>query len=432
MGAVYEVVHANTGEHLALKLMLARSRLSAHLIERFKREARIGAALKSDHVVRVIDADVAPELDDAPFLVMELLVGQDLERICSERKPSKEEVVGWLRQVAKALDRAHAKGIVHRDLKPENLFLAQREEGEPIVKLLDFGIAKVIEATAENAGDTQGTLSGQILGTPRYMAPEQASGGGVDITSAVDRYALGLIAFRMLCGRPYFAGDNWAVLLRTVMEGPKSPPSQVGSELGGAFDEWFLKACALEPIARFESCVSEIEGLASSLGLPTLRVATEAPSGQSERGHQSSEGPEHPGREPTIDPMVVSTVSQSEPTRISRWKAAALASVVVGGGLALYFLGAGSMRVPPANGPDRRVVGEPASAASPPTPVAASPAPSPLQAPDAGTAERVELPTKLPASSAEPHRRIRPPAASHRKDGVESGGAGKDRIWDER
>src|SRR6185295_20146334 len=86
MGAVYEVVHANTGEHLALKLMLARSLLAPDLVARFRREARIQSSVKGDHVVRVVDADVAPEIDGAPFLVMELLVGQDLERICNERR----------------------------------------------------------------------------------------------------------------------------------------------------------------------------------------------------------------------------------------------------------------------------------------------------------------------------------------------------------
>ena len=107
MGAVYEVVHANTGDHLALKLMLARSLLAPEMVERFRREARIQSSVKSEHVVRVVDADVAPELDGAPFLVMELLSGKDFERICAERQPSPAEVVDWLGQVSRALDRAH-------------------------------------------------------------------------------------------------------------------------------------------------------------------------------------------------------------------------------------------------------------------------------------------------------------------------------------
>ena len=263
MGAVYEVVHANTGEHLALKLMLARSLLTPDLVERFRREARIHSSVKSENVVRVVDADVAPELDDAPFLVMELLAGQDFERISLERQPSAGEVVDWMRQLAPALDKAHREGIVHRDLKPENLYLAEREGLPPIVKILDFGIAKI---TAEGEGNS--TATGQILGTPRYMAPEQAV-GAKEVSAAADRFALGLIAFRLLCGRHYFTGDNWVGLLREVSRGPVARPSALGSDRGSAFDAWFARACALQPGDRFATCVEQVEALALALeGVP--------------------------------------------------------------------------------------------------------------------------------------------------------------------
>jgi serine/threonine protein kinase len=272
MGAVYEVIHANTGEHLALKLMLARSLLSPELVERFRREARISSSVKSAHVVRVVDADVAPELDDAPFLVMELLDGRDFERICLERSPSAAEVVDWMRQLAPALDKAHQLGIIHRDLKPENIFLADREGQPPIVKILDFGIAKV---ATEGGGSS--TATGQILGTPRYMAPEQAT-GTKEISPATDRFALALIAFRLLCGRHYFAGDNWVGLLRDVARGPQARPSACGSGRGPAFDAWFAHACAFDPDRRFPSCAAQVEALAAALeGIST------APAGRRRR-----------------------------------------------------------------------------------------------------------------------------------------------------
>jgi serine/threonine-protein kinase len=259
MGAVYEVVHANTGEHLALKLMLARSLLTPELRGRFRREARIHSSVKDDHVVRVVDADLAHELDDVPFLVMELLEGRDFERLCVERKPTTDEVIEWMRQLAGALDKAHGEGIVHRDLKPENLFLAQREGSPPIVKILDFGVAKIASEV-----DGQATATGQILGTPRYMAPEQAV-DAKQISSAADRFALGLIAFRMLCGRHYFTGDNWVGLLREVGRGPQERPSAMGSGLGSAFDDWFARACALDPRARFATCSAQVDALAKAL-----------------------------------------------------------------------------------------------------------------------------------------------------------------------
>jgi serine/threonine protein kinase len=259
MGAVYEVVHTNTGAHLALKLMLARSLLAPDLVDRFRREARIHSSVKSEHVVQVVDADVAPELDDAPFLVMELLVGQDFERISLERAPSTTEVVDWMQQLGGALDKAHRAGIVHRDLKPENLFLAEREGLPPIVKILDFGIAKM---AAEGAGSS--TATGQILGTPRYMAPEQAV-GAKEVSAAADRFALGLIAFRLLCGRHYFTGDNWVALLREVSRGPTARPSALGCDRGSAFDAWFARACARHPEDRYASCVAQVESLAQAL-----------------------------------------------------------------------------------------------------------------------------------------------------------------------
>jgi len=259
MGAVYEVVHANTGEHLALKLMLARSLLTPELVERFRREARIHSSVKNEHIVRVVDADVAREIDDVPFLVMELLEGRDFERLSLESRPAKSAVVDWMRQLAGALDKAHKEGIIHRDLKPENLFLAEREGLPPIVKILDFGIAKIA-----SEADGHATATGQILGTPRYMAPEQAV-DAKQISSAADRFALGLIAFRLLCGRHYFAGDNWVRLLREVARGARERPSARGSDLGPAFDAWFMRACALEPKDRFATCIEQVTALESAL-----------------------------------------------------------------------------------------------------------------------------------------------------------------------
>ena len=141
MGVVYEVEHEHTGQRLALKVLTQQPGAS---VERFKREARAASLIKSDHIVRVTDADVAPELEGAPFLVMELLDGQDLERATGDTPASPADVVEWLRQVARALGKAHDAGLVHRDLKPENLFLTR--DGR--VKILDFGTPDDGEAAA--------------------------------------------------------------------------------------------------------------------------------------------------------------------------------------------------------------------------------------------------------------------------------------------
>jgi serine/threonine protein kinase len=258
MGAVYEVEHLRTGEHLALKVLLAGVGASAEAQERFKREARASARIKSEHVVRVTDADVAPELGGAPFLVMELLEGADLERHTAVVRPEPGTVVHWLRQVAGVIDRAHRLGIIHRDLKPENLFLNRRENGESIVKVLDFGIIKIAEER------TAASQEGRILGTPQYMAPEQLA-ADMEITSAVDRYALGLVAYRLLAGSTYYQGDVMSVLAQKLHQ-PLLKPSERQMNLGAAFDEWFLKACHREPGQRFVSAVEQIAALAEALG----------------------------------------------------------------------------------------------------------------------------------------------------------------------
>lgn len=339
MGAVYEVEHARTGDRLALKLLLSRVGSSREALERFKREARASARIKSDNVVRVIDADVAPELGDAPFLVMELLEGSDLERLADKGRPAAADVVDWLRQAARAIDKAHRLGIVHRDLKPENLFLAKSEGRAPVVKVLDFGIAKMIEE------GTGATGSGQILGTPKYMAPEQAS-SGTRVTPAADRCALGLIAYRLLAGESYYRGDLMSIL-GDLVHGKLEAPSARGHALGAAFDAWFMKACHRDPEQRFASAAAQMEALAAALGLP---VGAE----------------EGPGAMPT------------RRTASALWKGRARA-VVLGG----IVLGAASLAIVLAGGPKGTPKADRPAAAPPVSNAAPSPAQGPIEVPPA-------------------------------------------------
>jgi serine/threonine-protein kinase len=247
---------------LALKLMRAHVGASADAIARFKREARAASSIRSQHVVRIFDADVAPELGGAPYLVMDLLEGSDLEQIANGKPVPAEDVVEWLRQVARPLDKAHRLGITHRDLKPENLFLTRLDDGTPVVKILDFGIAKI---AAESTGTTQ---SGQIFGTPQYMAPEQARGDHANVGPWTDLFALGLIAYGLLTGASYRTGTNLAEMLYEILNEPIQAPSERGATLGPEFDVWFLRACHPEWAARFGTAYEQIESLARAVGLP--------------------------------------------------------------------------------------------------------------------------------------------------------------------
>lgn len=262
MGVVYVVEHVHTGEQLALKLLTAQAEANASAVERFKREARAPAQIKSDHVVRVTDADVAPELG-ALFLVMELLEGSDLEQLTEGRPQPPDTVVAWFRQIARGLDKAHRLGIVHRDLKPENLYLTQREDGSDLVKILDFGISKFL---AEGAGaGSNPTETGNVVGTPRYMAPEQALGEVARIGPATDVWALGMTAFRFLTGRDYWTGSNVVALIGQIVYGPKLPPSERGADFGPAFDAWFQRSCERDPEKRWPSVGEQAEQLAAAL-----------------------------------------------------------------------------------------------------------------------------------------------------------------------
>ncbi len=258
MGKVYEVEHVHTGDRLALKVLLSERILRGDAVERFKREARAATRIKSDHVVRVTDADTAPELGGSAYLVMELLEGKDLEHATRNGRQRPADVALWLGQVAHALDKAHALGIVHRDMKPENLFLSARDDGTPHVKVLDFGIAKMI-------AEQETKSSGQMIGTPAYMAPEQAVGASV--TAATDRFAMGLIAFRFLVGESYWRGETVTKVMHELLYEPMPPPSARGSTFGPAFDAWFATACHRDPTKRFESSRAQTDALSVALGV---------------------------------------------------------------------------------------------------------------------------------------------------------------------
>ncbi len=280
MGAVYLVQHVHTDERFALKVLLSAVIKDTNALERFRREARTPARIDSDHVVRVTDADVAPELKGAPFLVMEYLRGEDLDQYLTRMGAlPPRDVVGFLRQIARALDKAHALGIVHRDLKPENIFITQREDGTAHVKILDFGIAKFTGGAAHDLVRHTATSPGEIFGTPLYMSPEQARAESASITRQTDIWALGLIAHRMLTNEEYWKAETLTGLIAQIVYEPMKPPSEQGTSLGPDYDAWFLECCARDPKARFESAGAAVLALARVLGQDAeLRVPDAAPS----------------------------------------------------------------------------------------------------------------------------------------------------------
>ncbi|WP_437307764.1 serine/threonine-protein kinase [Sorangium sp. So ce388] len=274
MGAVYEVLDTVTHSRRALKVMLPGIVDDPDLRLRFAQEARITGGVESDHIVRVSDAGIDAS-SRMPFLVMDLLRGEELGSMLKRRGPlPPAEVVTYLFQVALALEKTHAAGIVHRDLKPENLFVTSRDDGTPCVKILDFGIAKV----AAQSSQAKGTVP---IGTPLYMSPEQIRGDG-DIGPRADLYALGHIAHAILSGEAYWTVEMKAApsifpALSKILAGPFDPPSIRASWRGvvlpPAFDAWFLRATALRPEHRFEGARAAVAALAEALGLSSPRAS---------------------------------------------------------------------------------------------------------------------------------------------------------------
>jgi serine/threonine-protein kinase len=263
MGAVYEVLHLETNRRRALKVMHPHLFESDEMRSRFKLEARIAAEVDSEYIVDVFDAGV-DEATQMPFLVMELLRGEELgDRLKRLGGLPHDEVVTYMQQTAWALDRTHAASIVHRDLKPQNLFLTTREDGTPRIKILDFGVAKLIAEGSTAAGATRS------LGTPLYMAPEQFR-ANFKLTAAADIHALTLMTYTLLVGKAYWAeeaksmGDVIAFAM-VVVNGPQESAVQRAARRGvtlpPGFDAWFAKGTAVNPAERFTSATEAVRAL---------------------------------------------------------------------------------------------------------------------------------------------------------------------------
>lgn len=253
MGDIYEGRHVDTGQAAAVKLLHREVLGNPSHIRRFLREARIASSINVPNVVEVyeIGDDDAP----VPYLAMELLEGRDLGAILRRtRRMDPDAVVEMLRQVGKGVDAAHRAGVVHRDLKPHNLFRAEIN-GTIVWKILDFGIARLIDA--------QSTLTKQqAVGTPSYMSPEQARGRNVDHTA--DLFALGIVAYRTLTGRPPFSGSEIPEIMYNVVHQMPPQPSRI-SALPGEVDAVLAVALAKRPRDRFTTAAELVAALDAAL-----------------------------------------------------------------------------------------------------------------------------------------------------------------------
>ena len=307
MGAIWRAEHLILKAPVAVKLLERDAPPDEDTVARFLREAQAAAALRSPHVVQIIDYGVDGRW---PFIVMELLEGETLaQRIKRKRRLSNEETVRILAHVGRAMSKAHDAGIVHRDLKPENVFLVHNED-EEIAKVLDFGVAKV-SSTALGAESTR-TRTGSILGTPYYMSPEQAQGNKT-VDHRSDLWALGVIAFECLTGTRPFYSDGLGDLVLAICVRDIPVPSAVAPVPIG-FDTWFARAVARDIELRFQSAREMIDALREALGVererssdPDIVVSSlETPLAVSPKAASSKRGPN------SHVPTVVATIPPTE------------------------------------------------------------------------------------------------------------------------
>jgi serine/threonine-protein kinase len=260
MGAVYMARHPFLDRKVAIKVLRPSLASDQTLVNRFFNEARAATAIRHANIIEVSDVGLLPG-SNTPYLMMEYLEGENISRRLKRMGRIRVgDAVEFAFQTAAALTAAHAKGIIHRDLKPENLYLVPDPgvPGREIVKVLDFGIAKLRgDLGSGTGGNSVGgevkTQTGQIMGTPPYMSPEQCRGVSAQIDHRTDIYSLGIILFEMLCGAPPFTGDGFGdILVAHLTQEPPSPRA-INGGIPEHLERTILKALAKKPADRFAS-----------------------------------------------------------------------------------------------------------------------------------------------------------------------------------
>lgn len=280
MGVVYAARHRALNKIVAIKTLRVEIANNAELTGRFEQEARAASAIGHPNIVEVFDLGSAS--NGTRYMVMEHLDGMSLaDMLVHEPLLTPERAVGIMSQVLSALGAAHRRGIVHRDLKPENIFVTRTEERGEFVKLLDFGISKVLEVADPNiAGDdaaSRRTRLGSVLGTPLYMSPEQAR-GMADIDERTDLWSVGCVLYEMLCGQTPFDGENYNQIMTAILEGYYPLPRQLRPAIPPAL-EAVIKAALCDRNRRFGSAADMRQHLVAAVkaGAVVTPVAPQVP-----------------------------------------------------------------------------------------------------------------------------------------------------------
>ena len=267
MGTVYEAQHEVVGRRFAVKVLHPKLACVDEMVERFGREAQAAGSLESEHIAAVVDFGHTD--DGIPYIVMDYLVGEDLGKFLAREGPLPvPRAIDLIVQACRGLDAAHAAGIVHRDLKPENLFLCRRGDGSDLIKILDFGIAKLVSPVGDGPV-TAVTRTGSAMGTPFYMPPEQAR-GAKDLDLRADVYSLGVILYEALTGQKPHPGESYNTIFYHILTQPPTPIATLRPGLPADLVEVVHRALSPEPSDRPASAME----LAAALGRHAGRPAT--------------------------------------------------------------------------------------------------------------------------------------------------------------
>jgi len=319
MGDVFEAVHGAIGKRVAIKCLHPELTKDATILARFRREAEAAAAVGHRGIVEVFD--VGTSEDGAPYLVMEMLQGHSLGALLDARgRLEVAEAAYVVCQALSALSAAHEAGIVHRDLKPDNIFVV--DTGTPLaaVKLLDFGISRIIGGQGVESV-TRVTEAGAAIGTPAYMSPEQCR-GELDIDHRTDLYAMGVVLYRCVTGVSPFEAPNYNALMQRIISAPPTAPRAVRPEVPEGLERAILRAMAKDRAERQADAATMLaevlpfvdERAAIAIPAPRPRVSHALPLGTAEEGKEAGVAPQ-PGAEAAVDapPSGLETTVPSRP-----------------------------------------------------------------------------------------------------------------------
>lgn len=327
MGVVVRAIHEHLGHPVALKVVAAHASEAPDATQRLLREARAAASLQSEHVVRILDVDLG--VDGTPYIVMELLSGCNLQQLVEREGPLPVElVVDYLLQACHGVAAAHEAGIVHRDLKPSNLFLTRRRDGAAVIKVLDFGVSKFV---GQDTADGSLTDTRAVLGSPRYMSPEQVRSAKL-VDERTDVWALGTILHELLTGSPAFAGDTMPSICASIVTDEPESVRKLRPEIPGTVEAIVRRCLQKDRNLRYSSVEalmqelrivrSELVGPESRASAPTLRSPPERYADCINERRRSSSVPDtHSIDRQASNPLGTTLVSgrpETESTRRSR------------------------------------------------------------------------------------------------------------------